>query len=174
MNMNFFEAGNDIVPDFLSTDANTDIVGDWVKVSDYDRAYLVLSMRAGTAGDDLSINLRQATTNAGGSAKGLVFSKLWHKVGTLNAVPRWTAVELTTPTDDLDLVSVNGADLGADNADAVVVVEVMADSLDVNNGFRFVQLLVEGDDAANAKLATAHWLLFGGKYPQAIPLSALS
>lgn len=173
-NGTLFELGLDIIPDIISVDVNTDIVGDWINLENADRAYLVLMKPAGTAGDDLSIRLQQALTAVGGSAKALTFTKLWHKIGVQSAVGQWTAVTLATATDDLDLVSVNGADLAADDVAATFIVEVRASSLDVNNLFKFINVLYEGDDVGNATVITSFWILAGTKYPQAIPPTALA
>lgn len=175
MNASFFEAGYDIIPDVINIDANSDVTGDWVSLGNYDRAYLLLIKPAGTAGDDLSIVINQATSNAGAGSKALKFYKLWYKVGTMTSQNTWTHVDLgSTGSDDLDLVSVNGVDIASDTNPAVVVVEVMADSLDVNEGFRFIQAFYEGDDIGNALLINSHWILSGSKYPRNVPLTALS
>ena len=171
--MNLFEAGFDFIPDVLNQDANTDITGDWVNLENYERAYLLLIKPAGTAGDDLAIRLQQATDNAASGEKALTFTKLWYKKGTMSSQGTWTAVELTTPSSDLDLDSVNSTDLAMDTSAAVVLVEVRADSLDGAGGFNHVNVLWEGDDIANALVINSHWLLWGNRYPQAIPLSAL-
>lgn len=172
-NGSLFEQGFDLIPDQINADADNDITGDWVSLKDKDRAYLCLSKPAGTAGDDLSIKLNQATDNSGSGSKALNFTKIWHKIGTMNAVTQWTHVELTTATDDLALDSVNGADLETDESAAVVLVEVMADSLDVDGGFDHVQVFYEGDDVGNALLITSFWIMTGNAYAKAIPNSAL-
>lgn len=176
-NLTLFEAGFDLIPDVVAGDVNTDIAGDFVNLQNYERAYLVLIKPAGTAGDDLAIRLQQATVAAGTDAKALTFTKLWYKKGSTNsfaAVPLWTAVELTSASSDLDLDSVNSTDLALDTSGAVVIVEVRADSLDGGNGFKFVNVLWEGDDIGNALVMNSFWLLMGSRYPQALPLTALS
>jgi len=178
MNGTFFECGMDIIPDIVAGDANADLTGDWIAMRNYSRAYLVLIKPAGTAGDDLSIHLQQATAAAGTGAKDLTFSRLWYKAAsatnTFSDVPLWTAVTLTTATADLDLVSVNGVDLALDTVGAVVIVEVLATSLDVDGGFDFINNIIEGDDVGNALVVNQFWLMAGGNYRQAVPLSALS
>lgn len=176
--LNLFESGFDFIPDSLNVDANSDVTGDRINLKNYERAYYMLIKPAGTAGDDLSIQLQQHDAASSGNSKALAFSKLWYKkaasANVFTVVPTWTAVELTSATDDLDLVSVNGADLATDTVGAVVVVEVRADSLDGANGYTFVSALHEGDDISNALVINGHWLLLGNRYPQAIPLTALS
>jgi len=175
MNASFFGLGCDLVPDMINLDANSDLTGDWVNLENYERAYLLLIKPAGTAGDDLSIVINQATDNAGTGSKAVTFQRVWYKVGTMTAQNTWTYVDLgATGSADLDLVSVGGTDIASDSSAAVVLVEVMADSLDVNAGFKFVQSSYEGDDIANALLINSHWVLCGSAYPRNVPLTALS
>ncbi len=179
MNCTFFEAGFDIVPDIVAGDANSDLTGDWIAMRGYERAYLVIIKPAGTAGDDLSIHLQQATAAAGTSAKDLTFTRLWYKKATaggnvFSATGTWTAVTLTTATADLDLASVNSTDIETDEQGTVIMVEVMASSLDADNGFDFVNNIIEGDDIGNALIINQFWLMANGKYKQAVPLSALA
>lgn len=175
MNRNFFEAGGDFVPDLINQDANSDLSGDWVSLENYDRAYLVLIKPSGSAGDDLSIVVNQATDNSGTGSKAVTFRHVWYKVGTMTAQTQWTYADLgTTGSSDLDLVSVGGTDIASDSSAAVVIVEVNSDLLDVSGGFKFIQVSYEGDDIGNALVINSHWILHGGKYPRNVPLSALS
>lgn len=176
--LNIFEAGFDIIPDSLNVDANTDVTGDRINLKNWERAYYLLTKPAGSAGDDLSIQFQQHDAASSGNSKALTFSKLWYKKATsgvdFTGVGTWTAVELTSPTDDLDLASVNGVDLATDTVGAMVLVEVRADSLDGANGYTFVSALHEGDDIGNALVINGHWLLWGNRYPQALPLTSLA
>lgn len=178
MNETFLEAGFDLVPDIIAGDANADLTGDWISLKNHSRAYLLIIKPAGTAGDDLSVHLQQATAAAGTGAKDLTFRKLWYKKAstgnTFTSTGTWTPVTLTTATADLDLVSVNGDDLATDTVGAVILVEVLAESLDANNGFCFVNNIIEGDDIGNALVLNQLWLLAGGSYRQPVPLSPLA
>jgi len=172
-NGSLFEQGFDLIPDQINAEANNDISGDWISLKDKDRAYLMLSKPAGTAGDDLIITLKQASDNAGTGSKALNFTKVWHKVGTMNAVTQWTHVELATATDSFNTETGGAGDLGADDKNAVILVEVLAESLDVDNGFTHVQFFSEGDEIGNGLLVTSSWILTGNAYAKAIPNSAL-
>lgn len=174
-NKNLFEAGLDIVPVEVAKDANSDFTGDRVNLANYDRAYLKITKPAGTAGDDLAIALQQHDAASGGNSAALTFSKLWYKKGSTNdfsAVGQWTPITLETASADLDLASVNGVDLELDTSAAVIIVEVLADSL--SNGYTFVSYNNEGDDVGNALLVYAEWILMGNRYPQAPPISPLA
>lgn len=166
-----------IVPAFPpGTDINTDASGDWVSLKNYSGCVVVFHKAAGTAGDDPSIKLQQATAVAGTSAKALNFNHIYHKIGAtaLSAIGTFTRVDLTTATDDLDLVSVNGTDLLTDVGETMICVDVKASDLDVTNGFDCLNLEIEGDDLSNATLAAAYYILYNASYPGASPLSAIA
>lgn len=173
-NASFFE-DYQVVPAFIpGADQNADLTGDWVSLKNFHKCVLLFHKAAGSAGDDPSIKLQQATDVSGTSAKALNFTHIWHKIGAtaLSAVGTFTKVMLTTPTDDLDLVSVNSVDLAADTGEALIGVEVKAEELDVDNGFDCMNFILEGDDVGNANLVCAYYILGparqGGAVPSAI------
>lgn len=177
VNQTFFEAGYDIIPDIVAGDANSDLTGDWISLRNYERAYLVIIKPAGSAGDDLAIHLQQATDAAGTSAKDLNWTRLWYKKGSTNsfaAVPTWTAITLATAASDVDLDGAATGDLALDTSGAVIIVEVLAQSLDISGGFCFVNNIIEGDDVGNALVLNQFWLMANGKFKQAVPLTAIS
>ena len=158
------------------TDINTDAEGDWVSLKGFDGCLVVFHKAAGTAGDDPSIALNQATTVSGGSVKALTFNHIYHKIGAtaLSAIGTFTKVELTSETDDLDLASVNSTDLLTDVGESLIVVNVRASDLDVDNSFDCIRLQIEGDDIGNATLSAAYYILYNCRYPQPVPPSAIA
>jgi hypothetical protein len=158
------------------TDINTDAEGDWVSLKNYDGCLVVFHKAAGTAGDDPSIALNQATAVAGTGSKALTFNHIYHKIGAtaLSAIGTFTRVDLTTATADLDLVSVNSVDLLTDVGETIIVVNVRASDLDVDNSFDCLQLVIEGDDIGNATLAAAYYILYNCRYPGTVPPSAIA
>lgn len=176
-NNTLFGLGVDIIPDAINTDANNTINGDWVSLRNYERGYVLLTKPAGTAGDDLKLTINQARDNAGTGSKVATgaIQRIWYKVGTMTSQNTWTAVDLgASPVSSLDFVSVNGVDIASDTSAAVVIVEVMADALDTNGGFCFVQASWDGAEIGNALLINSHWILIGNAYPRSVPLTALS
>lgn len=157
------------------TDINSDATGDFVSLKNYDGCLVVLHKAAGTAGDDPSIKLVQATAVAGTSPKALTFNHIYHKIGAtaLTAIGTFTRVDLTTPTDDLDLVSVNSVDLLTDVGESIIVVDVKASDLDVTNGYDCLNLFIDGGDVGNATLSAAYYILYGCRYPDKTPPSAI-
>lgn len=173
-NANIFEQGFDVLPSVVSVDGNSDVTGIRINAQNYDRLYYLLAKPAGTAGDDLSIEMLQHDAASSGNSKALNFSRIFHKIGTLSSVGQYTEVELTTPTNDLDLSSVNGADLGADDKAALILVEVIPEQMDGANGYTFVSVNHEGDDVSNSVIITGLWMATGNRYSNRVPLSALS
>lgn len=149
-------------------DLNSDYDGDWVSMKNYNRCLILFHKNAGTAGDDPSIKLQQATAVAGTSAKALNFTHIYHKIGAtaLSAIGTFTKVNLTTATDDLDLVSVNSTDLLTDVGETLIGVEVHASDLDVAGGFDCIQISIEGDDIGNAVYGVAYYILYDGRFAQ--------
>ena len=161
-----------VVPAFIpGADQNADLVGDWVSLKNFHRVTILFHKAAGTAGDDPSIRLQQATDVAGTGAKALNFTRNWHKIGAtaLSAIGAFTKVVLITATDDLDLVSVNGVDMLTDVGETIWAVDVKADELDVTNGFDCINLLIEGDDVANANLCEGLYILGPARQDGAVP-----
>jgi hypothetical protein len=166
-----------IIPAFIAgADQNTDLEGDWVSFKNYNNCLLVFHKAAGTAGDDPSIRLQQATVVAGSDAKALTFNHIYHKIGAtaLSAIGTFTRVNLTTATADLDLVSVNDVDLLTDVGETIICVEIKADDLDVTNGFDCMNLLIEGDDVANANLCAAYYIMYNPRHAGAITQEAIA
>lgn len=176
-NNTLFGLGVDIIPDAINTDANNTINGDWISLRNFERGYVLLTKPAGTAGDDLKLTINQARDNAGTGSKVATgaIQRIWYKVGTMTAQNTWTFVDLgANASASVDLVSVNGVDIVSDTNPAVVLFEVMADALDTNGGFSFVQASWDGAEVAVALLINSHWVLVGNAYPRSVPLTSLS
>jgi hypothetical protein len=170
-NRSFFEQGWDLVPDLNNVDIDADTTPDYVDISGYDRAYWCMIKAAGTAGGDIAFAPLQATAAAGTSSKALTFTRWWHKIGTLTSKGTWTLVTEATATSDLDTGT--PTDYASDNVGAAFVIEILATSLDVANGFKYVGMDIADGDFAAACIATSFWLLGGGFYSGAIPLNPL-
>ena len=86
-----FVQNSQIVSGFVPVDmqagANT---GDWVSVENFNHVAIVFFKAAGTAGDDPTITVTQATDAAGTSSKALNFTRIYTKQGTLSSVANFT------------------------------------------------------------------------------------
>jgi hypothetical protein len=151
-----------ITPVDLSTAANN---GDWFDMANYNRAVIVLYKGIGTAGQDPIVKLQQAKTNAG-TPKDLLFTRIREKVGA-------TAL---TAVSDFDLETQAGAtsftDAESAENEAMIVVEIKAADLDVQNGYHWVQLSV-ADVGANAQLGCGFAILTEPRFAQATPPTAI-
>ena len=182
-NKGFFERGCDIIPLFNESDANTDITGDWVKLRDYGRVGVLLAKYGTEDVDDLGLQFLQATAAAGTGSKALNFpanGRIWYKTGTLTSQTVWVAVTASTSTID-------GIAFGASvptgftrcvadvNTDALLLyAEFETTALDVDGGFDWFTAFIEGDNVNNTVLLSAWAILMDNRFPQNVPLSAIS
>lgn len=167
--LNFFEVVTGVGP----SDFNSDQAGDYVSLKNYEGCLVVVQKEAGTAGDDISLQMFQATDVAATAEKALTFSEIWHKIGTQTSVQAWTRVALATATADLDTVSVNGTDLGSDSVAAMFAIDIKASQLDVTNGFDCICFKNDGTDVGNATKAAVLYILYNSRYPDALPKTAI-
>jgi hypothetical protein len=178
-NASFFERGMDIIPLINQGDANTDITSDWIKMRDYNRLLVVIAKYGSEDVDTLGFQFLQATSN-GGTGKGINVSRYWTKQGTLTSQTVWTAGTLTTPDDIVGIGSaaptggtlIVGTDVNT--SPCIVAVDIQASDFDADNGYDWFALQVEGDEVDNACLISAWAILMGGRFPQLVPLSAIS
>lgn len=172
MNTKLLEA-IDIVMAVPPSDFNGNITSDYVCLKNYAGCLVVVMKPAGTAGDDLSLQLYQATDVSASGEKALTFDRLYHKVGAQTGVTQFTRADLATPTADLDTVSVNGVDLEADSVEALFVIDIKASELDVSNGFDCLCFKNDGGDVGNSTICAVAIIPYGARYPGAIPLSSI-
>lgn len=140
------------VPIDMQAGANT---GDWVSLKGYERCSIILFKAAGTAGDDPTITVQQASDVSGTGAKALNFTRLHIKQGTLTSVGTYTETTQTaanTYTNDTLAES-----------QAIIVIDIKGEDLDVDNGFDCVRLTV-ADVGSNAQLGCALYALWGARY----------
>lgn len=147
----------------LQAGANT---GDWVNLANFKHAAVVFGSGVGTAGDDPTLTLQQATSAAGAGAKALNFTTIFRKQAatSLAGVAAWTR---TTQAAANTYTNATSAE-----EDALWVVEFDTDQLDADGGFCFVQASV-ADVGNNAQPGFCLWLLSEPRYPAA-PENAVS
>lgn len=141
-----------IVPVDLTTAANN---GDWVSLEDFNRCAVIFLKTAGTASDDPVFTLRQATDNTGAGAKALTFTRIDTKVGVQTGLAQFTTITQAAANTYVDLVSAEAQNL--------FVVDVMAEQLDIDNGFKFLQLQIP-DTGTAASLGAALYVLHEARY----------
>lgn len=150
----------------LSTAANS---GDWVSLKHYKHVAVVFHSAIGTAGDDPTLTIKQATDVAGTSAKAL-------NINTAKAYKKQAATNLlstgTWSSASADVSTNTWTHTDAAEQEVLVVVEFDSDELDVDNGFDCIQASV-ADVGTNAQLGACYYILSEPRYP-AQPSSMLT
>jgi len=150
------------LPVDLQTAANT---GDWVSLKLYNHLAVVFFKNAGTAGDDPTITIEQATAVAGTGNKALTFTTIHTKQDTvLTAVGTFTEVTQAAANTYTDATSAEDA--------AIWVIEFDGADLDSAAGFDCVQASV-ADVGGNAQVGALLYILSEPRYAGAVPPSAI-
>lgn len=122
-------------------DLNTAAVtGERVSMKNCNRIAFVVNMGDSTSATAVTFTLKQHTAASSGSSKVLaVTNPYFVKAG---AATKFTKVEPTSATSAYDLTSTFADEPG------MVVLEVLAEDLDVNNGYAWVSLDIADSGAA--------------------------
>ena len=145
------------LPVDMSAGANA---GDWVSLKNYGRVAIVLFKEPGTAGNDPTITLQQATDVSSTGAKALNITRVDKKqaASDLLAVGQFTKSTADDPETN-DTFSTNtwtNTDL-AEQA-AIIVIDVKAEDLDIDNGFDCVRVTI-ADVGTTGQLGALLYLL---------------
>ncbi len=151
----------------MTTGANT---GDWLSLENYKGCIILLHAGLGTAGDDPVMTLQQATDAAGTGAKTLALpagsNRVWDKqaatshasTGTFSVVAA-TDAKITTTAGDY-----TGNATSAEQ-DLIVLIDIHAEDLDVDNDFTFIQASV-ADVGAASQPGTCLGLFYGARFAE--------
>jgi len=154
-------------------DFNSAVTVDWISLKNYDGCLVVWLKAVGTAGDDWSLQLNQATAVAGTSSKALTFTDWYYKAAVdIATVGTFTKVTQATATADLDLGT--PTDYLQDVMQAIYVIDVKASQLDVANGFDCIAATFDDTDCGSTSLGAILYIPYGARYPQASPLTAIA
>ena len=139
------------VPVDLAGGAND---GAWVSLKNYGRCAIVLFKAAGVAGEDPVLSLEQATDVTGTGAKALDFARIDVKQGTLSSIGEFAKVANAGAdyTDD-----------AAAEAQAIWAIDVLAEDLDIDDGFDCLRASV-ADVGVGAQLGALLYLLHEPRY----------
>lgn len=181
-NSSFFERGMDIIPLFNQADGNgAAITGDWVKLRDYGRIGILLAKYGSEDVDDIGLQFLQGTTAAGGSSKALSLPAnrpIWYKTGTLTSQTVWVKTSLAADADGLAVGNTVPTGFTRTIADVttnalLLYTELTATDLDADGSFDWATAYV-GNNSNNALLLSCWAILMDGRFPQIVPLSAIS
>lgn len=144
-----------IAAGFVPVDlAGAAAAGDWVSLKNYGRCAIVLIKAAGGAGEDPVLSLEQATDVAGTDAKALTFDRIDVKQGTLTGIGEFTKLA----NADADYTDAASAE-----AQAIWVIDVLAEDLDIDNGFDCLRASL-ADVGVVAQLGAMLYLLHEPRY----------
>ncbi|CDN52529.1 Hypothetical protein RG1141_CH01640 [Neorhizobium galegae bv. officinalis bv. officinalis str. HAMBI 1141] len=124
---------------------------DYVSLKNFERCAVIVLVKNATTVTGSAITLKQATTVAGGSEKALPFSKAYRNVDT-GAGDALSEFAVTSDTFTTQAVN---------SKNAMYVMEVKAEDLDVNNGFDCIRA---GTGDATATTITVLYALYGSKF----------
>lgn len=111
----------------------------WVNLKDYEGAIFVIFATDDAAGDDVAVTLREAQSNTGTGARALT-PRAWYRASGSAFGEAFT--QLTTAA-----VTIEGSE------NNVLIVEVDAAELDVNNDYTHVQVQTDNGGDAGKVLA---------------------
>ncbi len=176
MNQHILEKGQfvtGIIPVALNT--NPGAVSDYISMKGYGRCTIVFIKGVGTAGDDPTLTLLQATAVAGTSAKALNITRIDKKQAATNLLSTGTFTTSTSASpatnDTFNANTWTNSDL-AEQA-AIVVIDVKAEDLDADNSFDCLICNV-GDVGTNAQLGCLLYYLHEPRYSMATMSSAIA
>lgn len=127
-------------------------IPDYVSLKNYERCAVIILQKNATTVTGSAITLKQATSVAAGGEKPLAFSKAYRNVDT-GAGDALSEFAVTSDTFTTQAVN---------SKNAMYVIEVKAEDLDVNNGFDCIRA---GTGDATAATITVLYALFGAKFP---------
>lgn len=144
-----------IVPVDLSSGANA---GDWIDVSNYQEFAIVVFKAAGTAGDDPTLTVEQATAAAGTGNQALNFTEIYTKQDTaLTSVGTWTKVTQAAGNTYTDATSAEDQ--------AIWAIQFKTSELDVADGYTHVQASLD-DVGTNGQVGCAFIILGEPRYAE--------
>lgn len=181
-NKSFFERGSDLIQVLNQADVNgTTTTGDWIKLRDYTRAGFYMAKFGSEDVDDGSLQFLQSKDASGTDSKALSLPAnrpIFYKTGTLTSQTVWTQTSSTSAVDGIAFgasVPTGSTRIITDvnTSPLLIYTEIHAADLDADNNFDWVTAYF-GNNCNNACLITVAIVLMGGRFGQAIPLSAIS
>lgn len=134
---------------------------DYVSLKGYDRCTIVIAVDNATTVTGGAVTLKQATAVAGTGEKELAFSKMW---ANLDAAAGDSLTETAVTSNTFTTLT-------TDNKNALYVIEVKAEDLDVANGFDCVR--VDVLLMANA-VGFVQYILHGPRYASPVAIAAIT
>jgi hypothetical protein len=168
MSMTDLNEGFNIQPGFLPADTDTDQAGDYISLKDYNKVVVVYAKGAGTAGDDPTLTLYEATAVDGTDAQVLaVIDKHYIKQAATNL----TAVGEFTKTAQTAASTIV---FNATSAEQTVLDYFVVDAAQLSNGFDCIRVDCALAASGGAQYATLLYFLLEPRYGQEPAVSAIT
>jgi hypothetical protein len=114
---------------------------DVISLKNWGRCAIVFHKGAGSASEDPTLTVLQASSVAPSNAKALTFTELYVKQGTLSSVGTWTKTTQSAAN------TYTNATLS--ESECVIVIDIKAEDLDVDNGFDCIQVTIADAGSVN-------------------------
>lgn len=150
-----------IVPINIGSARSSDVIS----MKNHGRCAIYFHKAAGSASEDPTITLLQASSVAPSNAKALNFTEVYTKQGTLSSVGTWTKV-----TQAAGNTYTNAT---ASENEALWVIDIKAEDLDVDNGFDCIQVTIADAGSVN-QLAALTFILHEPRYAKSGGVSAIA
>lgn len=135
---------------------NVERTSDYISLENYRGVAFFMMAEVGAANADTTVRLLQAKTAAGGDAKALL-PRDWYRAQAADITTAdGSAVTRVAPV-------AAGCPIEGSNEN-LVYCEVDAAELDLENGFKFVALVVDDDADAAAKLSACLAIAYGARH----------
>ena len=133
-------------------------VGDWISMKLFNHIVVKFVRAAGTAGEDPTITIEQATDVLGTGAKALNFSEIYEKEGAQTGVGTFTKQSQT---------AANTYTSGTSGENEILwCIEFDGDDLDVNNGFDCVRASISDPGSGGDRYGYLEYLLIESRIKQ--------
>lgn len=150
-----------LVPINLGSNRSSDVIS----LKNHGRCAIILHKAAGSASEDPTITLLQATSVSPSNAKALNFTEVWTKQGTLSSVGTWTKVTQAAGNEYTNTA--------ASENEAVWLIDIKAEDLDVDNGYDCIQVTIADAGSVN-QLGAVMFVLHEPRYSKQGSVSAIT
>lgn len=154
------------LPRAMNSGAST---GDWVNMALYQRCCIIFFKAVGTAGDDPTITVKQATDVTGAGNKALGFKRVDKKQAATDLTSTGTNTISTSaaPATNDTFNTTNGTWTNTDLAEqaAIIQIDIGPEDMDIANGFTCIQITV-ADVGTNAQYGCALYVLHDPRQPK--------
>ena len=162
--MRFCEHGQIVVGVIPHDTMAAAVTGDWVSLKNFHSVIVKYVRAAGSAGEDPTITIQQATAVAGTGAKALNFTDIYEKEGTTNAAGGMAAIGTFTKTTQTAANTYTSGTSGEN--EFMWCIEFDADELDVDNGFDCINATIGDPGSGTGHYGYLEYILFESRFKQ--------